>query len=65
MDITSFIFGFISALVFVGVTILLGVVWWTLSYMRYKSQQDNKQQGKGTPIRISRRPPYISETDKY
>jgi len=63
MDIVSFFFGFITALVFIGILTLAGVAWWFFSYSKYKSKQQLTPKGK--PIKVAKRPPYISETDMF
>jgi len=59
-----FILGFVSALVLVAAAVIITTIGWFVSYSKYKQQQSTfKVSGKS--IKVPKKPPWVSHTDKF
>jgi len=56
MDLVSFTFGFITALVLMGVVLIIGAGWWFFSYTKHRQLQQKDPKKR-------KRPPYIVNTE--
>jgi len=64
MDFLSFLFGFITAFVLMGVVFIGGVAWWGFSYLRHKQSEQDKNPTKKA-MRIAKKPPYKVDTTGF